>query len=198
MTGVGRLRALGVHVLLKFVLMKSNAHEAEEMIRGAEEGGFPHAVDPALTARYDGTRGSLDGRLDEVRLEALYRGPLADRVRKGNPDPTDDEFRCNCARGNAAVSATGEVWPCIAAPLRAGNVREEPFGRIWADSPVFRRLRTLRVADFPTCAPCGLKAWCRRSPGTALANTGTYTAADPWTCREAEILQRLHNANPVV
>jgi len=143
------------------------------MIAMAEEGGFEYAVDPAITGRYDGTSGSLETRVETPTLEGLYRGPLNHLVGRMKPESmSDDDFKCNCARGNAAVSSTGEVYPCIATPLRAGSIREQPFSEIWERSPVFRRIRGLKISDFQTCAPCELKSWCRRSPGPAYLLTG--------------------------
>ena len=189
MAGWRRLAARGVRVGLKFVLMKANAGEASAMIALAEGGGMEYSIDPTITGRYDGTSGSLATRVDEDDLRALYAGPLQFLIKPGPEAPTDDEFKCNCARGNAAVSSTGEVYPCIAAPLRAGSIREGSFLEIWKDSPVFHRIRGLRVADFKTCAPCGLKPWCRRSPGSAYLLHGDYTGVDPWTCREAAVIK---------
>jgi AdoMet-dependent heme synthase len=191
MAGARRLAERGARVGLKFVLMKGNASETGAMIAGAEAEGFEYSVDPTITGRYDGTSGSLATRVDHEQLEALYRDSLRYLIQPGPAEPTDDQFKCNCARGNAAVSATGEVYPCIATPLRAGSIREQPFSRIWVDSPLFRWIRGLRVADFKTCAPCGLKSWCRRSPGPAYLLTGDYTGVDPWTCREAEIIRSI-------
>jgi radical SAM protein with 4Fe4S-binding SPASM domain len=191
MAGARRMAARGARVGLKFVLMKANASEAGAMIAGAEAEGFEYTIDPTITGRYDGTSGSLATRVGPEDLEALYQGPLRSMIRPGPADPTDDEFKCNCARGNAAVSSTGEVYPCIATPLRAGSIRERSFVEIWNESPVFQRIRGLRVADFKTCAPCDLKSWCRRSPGPAYVLTGDYTGVDPWTCREAELIRAI-------
>ncbi|MBI3858198.1 MAG: radical SAM protein [Planctomycetes bacterium] len=191
MAGARRMAARGARIGLKFVLMKGNAAEAGTMIAGAEAEGFEFSIDPTITWRYDGTSGSLAGRVDHETLEALYRKPLRPLIKPGPAEPTDDQFKCNCARGNAAVSATGEVYPCIATPLRAGSIRERSFVDIWNESPVFQWIRGLRVADFKTCAPCGLKSWCRRSPGPAYLLTGDYTGVDPWTCREAEIIRSI-------
>jgi radical SAM protein with 4Fe4S-binding SPASM domain len=181
--------ARGVRVSLKFVLMKANAAEAEAMMALADGEGLEYSIDPTITGRYDGTSGSLSTRVDGATLESLYAGPLKFLIKPGPSDPTDNQFKCNCARGNAAVSSTGEVYPCIATPLRAGSIREKPFTEIWTDSPVFRWIRGLQVADFKTCAPCGLKSWCRRSPGPAYLLTGDYTSVDPWTCQEAAIIK---------
>jgi len=188
-SGARRLRERGTGVAVKFVIMKGNASEAGDMIRMAKEEEFTYSVDTTITGRYDGTQGSLNTRVDPELLESLYRGPLRDELTVRKSDPTDDEFKCNCARGNGAVSSTGEVYPCISTPLRAGNVRERPFGEIWRNSEVFRRIRSLRIEDFKTCAPCSLKAWCRRSPGSAVLLHGDFAGVDPWVCKEAGIIR---------
>jgi radical SAM protein with 4Fe4S-binding SPASM domain len=189
--GARRLRERGVEVGLKLVVLGANARETEAMLRAAEEEGFAASVDTTISGRYDGTLGSLATRVDLDTLEALYRGPLRPLLERRLACPTDDEFKCNCARANAAVSAGGDVYPCIAAPVRAGNVRERPFPDIWRHSPVFAWIRGLRLEDFKTCAPCPTKAWCRRSPGVPYLLHGDYTGVDPWTCGEAEIIRRV-------
>jgi radical SAM protein with 4Fe4S-binding SPASM domain len=172
--------------------MKANAAETGAMIAMAEAEEVDYSVDPAITGRYDGTQGSLATRVEIATLEELYRGPLSRFVVPMRPEsPSDDEFKCNCARGNAAVSSTGEVYPCIATPLRAGSIREQRFSEIWEQSPVFKRLRGLTIADFKTCAPCDLKTWCRRTHGPATVLTGDCTSVDPWTCQEAALVKKL-------
>ncbi|MHC4607726.1 MAG: radical SAM/SPASM domain-containing protein, partial [Planctomycetota bacterium] len=141
--GAKLLRDAGAAVTLKFTVMRGNAREAGDMIRLAEGLGLPYLVDPTVTCRYDGARDSLAGRADPEELEALYRGPLRGLLRVRPSEPGDDEWMCNCARGNCAITATGDVYPCIAAPWKAGSVRERPFAEIWRSSPVFERIRGL-------------------------------------------------------
>lgn len=191
MDGARALRDRGATAWLKFILMKSNAAETAGVLELGEATGLTCSIDTTVTGRYDGTAGSLEDRVDHATLEALYRGPLRSMLVK-RPEPvTDDDWRCLCARGNAAVSAGGDVHPCIAAPVRAGNIREQPFGEIWERSEVFRKIRGLAIADYPACAPCGLKPWCQHSSGPAYVHSGEYTGVDPWTCREAEILKAI-------
>jgi radical SAM protein with 4Fe4S-binding SPASM domain len=187
--GAERMRDRGVSVSLKFIVMKANASEVGAMIELAGRAGLPYQVDCTITGRYDGTLGSLATRVERPVLAELYRGPLRGHLSKRKADPTDDEFKCNCARANCGILSSGDVTPCIAVPLPAGNVLREPFGRIWRESPVFRRIRGLRVADFPACAPCPLKAWCRRSPGPPVALGRDFTGIDEWTCAEAAAIK---------
>jgi radical SAM protein with 4Fe4S-binding SPASM domain len=192
--GARRLRDLGVRVEMKGIVLRGNAGEVAAFIDAAEAEGLEVSVDPTISGRYDGTQGSLSERVDAGTLAELYAGPLRSLLGPPRPDPVGEEdFRCNCARGNAAVSSSGDVYPCIAAPLRAGNLREGGFRAVWEGSPVFRRIRSLRLSDLKSCAPCGLKRWCRRSPGPAYLLTGDYAGIDPWTCSEASILRNLTN-----
>ena len=189
--GVERLRALGVTVRLKFIVMRQNEHEVAAMRAMADARGYAYMVDVTITARHDGTAGSLDTRVDGAALERLYRGPLNDLVPLGKRSVTEDDFPCNCARGNCAISARGEVYPCISVPWAAGNVRAQPFQEIWTSSPVFQRIRGLKVADYGSCAPCPHKAHCTRDRGAAFNASGEYTGTDPFVCATAELSHRL-------
>jgi radical SAM protein with 4Fe4S-binding SPASM domain len=189
--GVDRLRARGVSVRLKLIIMRQNAHEVAAMRAMADARGCPYLVDVTITARHDGTRGSLTTRIGHDDLEGLYRGPLRDLVPLGRRPVGEEDFPCNCARGNCAISARGEVYPCISVPWPAGNVRERPFREIWAESPVFQRIRGLRVADYPSCAPCPHKSHCTRNRGAAFNASGSYTGTDPFVCATAELAHAL-------
>ena len=184
--GALRLREHGITVRLKYVVMKQNVREVDAMLAAARERGFPYLVDMTITGRHDGSAGSLATRIDRPEVEALYRGPLRPHLPKGGAEVSEEEFPCNCARGNCAVSSTGEVYPCVSVPWSAGNVREKPFAEIWRGSPVFQRIRELRMADYPHCAPCDLKRWCSRERGAAYLASGEYTGIDPWICSTAE------------
>jgi radical SAM protein with 4Fe4S-binding SPASM domain len=194
--GALRLRENGIAVRLKYVVMKQNVREVDEMLSRANEGGFPYLVDMTITGRHDGTNGSLATRIDQAEVESLYRGALAEHRPKGGHEITEEEFPCNCARGNCAVSSTGEVYPCVSVPWSAGNVREKPFGEIWRDSPVFKKIRELRMADYPHCAPCALKPWCSRERGAAYLTSGAYTGIDPWICATAEVARNVSASTP--
>jgi AdoMet-dependent heme synthase len=107
------------------------------------------------------------------------------------PLPPAEQFNCNCARGNCAISARGEVFPCISVPWSAGNIRDRPFAEIWRDSPVFNRIRGLTLADFPKCGPCPHRGHCSHDRGAAYNATQDYTSADPFVCATAELVHRL-------
>ncbi|HEY5089537.1 MAG TPA: SPASM domain-containing protein, partial [Polyangia bacterium] len=96
-----------------------------------------------------------------------------------------------------AISSRGEVYPCVSVPWSAGNVREQPFIDIWRGSPVFERIRGLRIADYPSCAPCPDKAYCSRDRGAAYNASGSYTGIDPFVCSAAGLARKIGQARAV-
>lgn len=190
--GVRAMQDKGIPVRLKFIVMRDNADEVEQMKAQAQATGLPYNIDLTVTARHDGTRGSLDTRIDLVQLQRLYRGPLRDQLPRGpRRDFSDDRFSCNCARGNCAVTAQGDVQPCMSVPLVAGNVRKQPFAEIWQSAPLFQWIRGLRLSDYPACAPCAHKSWCSWERGAAVTYSGSYTGTDPLVCARAQLSHEL-------
>jgi radical SAM protein with 4Fe4S-binding SPASM domain len=191
LAGIKAARDAGMRVSTSFCITRGNVDEIPEMIKLAEELGVTYTLDPQLTARYDGTTSSLDHRVDAATLEALYRGPLREHL--GGPAcKPDRDMSCSCAQAVVGISATGEVYPCIGAPMPSGNLRDASFGEIWRESPVLNKIRGLTMEDYPTCHSCADRPFCRRSNGVVFVNTGDYTALDEWTCMEANVLHQIH------
>jgi radical SAM protein with 4Fe4S-binding SPASM domain len=189
--GAERVRAQGVAVRLKLIVMRGNAHQVAAMRALADGRGFPYMLDLTITSRHDGSDGSLAMRIDPAQLDALYRGPLGDLVPSGGRSVSESAFPCNCARGNCAISSRGEVYPCVSVPWSAGNIRKQAFIDIWRTSPVFERIRGLRIADYPACAPCPDKAYCSRDRGAAYNASGSYTGTDPFVCSAAGLARKI-------
>jgi radical SAM protein with 4Fe4S-binding SPASM domain len=196
--GARNAQAAGLHVKFSFVIVQRNAAEVERMMALATGMGVAYNLDPQLTARYDGSRSSLDLRVDRPTLDGLYRGPLAHLVPPAIPNPTSAQ--CSCARTVCGISAFGEVYPCIGAPMPSGNLRRAPFHEIWRNSPQLQRIRGLTLDDFQTCKSCDHLPHCRRSSGVVYTNTGVYTGpatfGDDWTCMEAEVIHAIHDDLP--
>jgi radical SAM protein with 4Fe4S-binding SPASM domain len=193
--GARRAAEAGLETRLTFIILRQNADEIGPMIETAETLGIPYTLDPQISARYDGSRSSLDHRLDRETLDRLFRGPL--RPLLPAPDPGRDSVQCPCARSVCGITAFGIVVPCIGAPMPAGDLRRQSFHDVWDGSPVFRWIRGLTLEDFPACRSCEHLAYCPRSSGMVYANTGRYDGperfGEDWTCVEAEVFHRIHD-----
>ncbi len=80
--------------------------------------------------------------------------------------------------GLVFVSHTGEVFPSGFLPLSAGNVRRQPLGQIYRESPMFCAIRD-RDRLGGKCGICEFRKICGGSRARAYAMTGDYLAEDP-------------------
>jgi len=107
-----------------------------------------------------------------LQRNGIERGPflrLAETVFHG----------CSAGRGFVYVKPNGEVWPCPFIEVSCGNVRETPFPRIWASSPVLEDLRAREERLEGRCGECVYRRLCGGCRGRAWATSGDYMAEDP-------------------
>lgn len=86
---------------------------------------------------------------------------------------------CLAGTGVAFVSHKGEVFPCGYFPVESGHVRQQTFDSVWADSPVFERLRDNGNLG-GKCNPCEFKEVCGGCRARAYSITGDYMAEEPY------------------
>ena len=77
------------------------------------------------------------------------------------------------------ISHVGRVQGCGYLDVEAGNIREQPFHRIWQDSPLFNRLRDYSLIK-GKCGICQYKTVCGGCRARAYEATGDYLAAEPY------------------
>lgn len=76
------------------------------------------------------------------------------------------------------ISPKGDVQPCAYLNIPVGNVREKPFNKIWEESDVFKKLRTMAYGG--GCGTCHFKKVCGGCRARAYFYHGDYMAEEPW------------------
>lgn len=77
------------------------------------------------------------------------------------------------------IGHTGDVQPCGYLEVKAGNIRETPFHRIWTEAPLFNELRDFRKLK-GKCGICEFKNVCGGCRARAYTVTGDYLAEEPY------------------
>lgn len=77
------------------------------------------------------------------------------------------------------ISHTGDVQPCGYFDMQLGNVKEQPFSRIWTESKVFSDLRDYSLLK-GKCGACEYKSVCGGCRARSLEITGDYLEAEPY------------------
>lgn len=95
------------------------------------------------------------------QLRQVGRGVRGGRA--PGQEPSTDQLCGNCGDGVAAISPTGEVWPCVFARwMPAGNVHQQPLAEILAGDQWAAR-RTELAAAFTPSPKLGNDTACRPS-----------------------------------
>lgn len=88
---------------------------------------------------------------------------------------------CLAGTGVAFISHRGEVFPCGYLPVEAGNIRREPFQKIWEEAKVFQDLRAFpQEGEGGKCGVCEFRYVCSGCRARAYAQTGDYLAEEPF------------------
>jgi radical SAM protein with 4Fe4S-binding SPASM domain len=202
LAAIRALREENVRVEISFPLMSPNLREWRGVAALAGELDCGLLVSKVITPKNDGGRDPISLRLTDTEIaEALSDTELARYIRS-RPSFEDhiallalpriqDAAPCYSGFNTCAIRPNGDVVPCNQLLLAVGNVREQPFGKIWRESPVLLRLRALRVEDLHTCRSCPLLSRCSRCPGLALLEGGDLFGCSPEHRRIATIEQAL-------
>ncbi len=86
----------------------------------------------------------------------------------------------NAGSGFVFIDHLGDVYPNGFLPMHCGNVKEQTLPDIYANSPVFKKLRDPQQWS-GKCSVCEFASVCGGSRSTAFAMTGDPLASDP-TC----------------
>lgn len=182
--GIKNARECGLDTHINFILHKANFHELDLFISMANTESWSFAVSDEITERYDHTPGARDWRISDDQFRDLLKGPHSHLFNYKN---TEQALQCSCARSVVGISVTGKVFPCIGAPIIAGDLRRDSFSHIWKNSLEFKRIRDLKIDDFKSCQACDVIDYCQRSSGAIFCDTGEYTGCSETTLKAAQL-----------
>ncbi|MBM4285373.1 MAG: radical SAM protein [Deltaproteobacteria bacterium] len=181
LAGIHLLLEWGLRVQINSLAMRQNVKEIPLLDHFCRERRLPLNLAPSLFPTIKGSLKPYAYLLEDADLEGHLAWEEASGRRGGGLEGV-----CNAGFCNVAVSPLGEVFPCNALRLLAGNVRAEPLGLIWQGSPVFRWLRRLTLEDFEVCASCSLLSLCPRCPGQTLGKGKSILYPSSQACKVAK------------
>lgn len=98
-----------------------------------------------------------------------------------NLQPQTSQTRRGCLAGTGIcfISHRGEVFPCGYLPIKAGDIREQPFHEIWEAAPIFAELRDPERL-MGKCGACEYRVVCGGCRARAFGQTGHYLHEEPF------------------
>jgi len=98
---------------------------------------------------------------------------------------------CLAGIGFCFISYQGKVKGCGYLDVEAGDVRKDSFSQVWADSPLFAKLRDLSNLK-GKCGACEYKRLCGGCRARAYEATGDCLEAEPYCVYEPVKVKTYH------
>ena len=176
LAGVAKLRAAGVTVDFKTIVMRPNLDEIPAIQRLATDLGGRFRLDAQITGTCSGEREPLDVRVtpaEAVRTEALLP-KIADgwrRVLRLGLEAGDSRrlYRCGAGLSSFHITSEGRLQPCMMATRPAHELRRMSFQEAWK---ALAAVRSLDAAPDSPCNTCRLLNLCGRCPPVLETEAG--------------------------
>ncbi len=183
---VERLKEAGLPVHIQSTVLKENFGEYRQIMRLAERWKVACLIDPIVSPRDDGSRDVLGHRLDAHQARCVYED-FFDQA--SFPEKSEGRFLCEAGRTMGAITARGDILPCIQLPVAVGNILRQELVDVWRDAPLLRKLRAAGRGDFGACATCSRFALCHVCPGLAFLEDGHIFGPSSTACFTARTLE---------
>lgn len=95
---------------------------------------------------------------------------------------------CMAGTGFCFISRYGEVNTCGYMPVKAGNIREEPFKDIWMNSKLFNDLRDRNNLK-GKCGKCEFRMLCGGCRARAYAKYDDYLEEEPYCIYQPKVMR---------
>ena len=190
MRGISRLRAAGLPVRLKTVLMQANRHEFEAIRGLAAAGEPPVRYDAVIQPRFRGDREIEKWRVPPAEVASLEARAIPElsaqwRARKVQQPVLDSTMGgplYACAAGGISfyVAANGRIQPCVSAirfgvSYRRGHLLE-------AFRTMRQSIQAVRAPVAYRCARCDDRIYCGSCPPIAELEGGDEAGACAYAC----------------
>ena len=191
-----RLHQRGLDFIIQTTAHRGNRHEIAGLVDWAADQGAvsfnlyflvatgrgAHLTDLSPT-EYEALLAELVDHQRRHRGRMLVRAKCAPHfmrhVHQADPESPILNYstRCPCGVQYCRITPDGKLTPCPYLPAHAGDLRQQSFGDIWRESPLFRELRTGALGG--KCGQCEYRALCGGCRARAYALEQDVLAADP-------------------
>lgn len=187
---VRRMVQRGMRVYLKCPVMNCNVREIPRIKEIADDLGIRVGFFPRITAKNDGNKDphrlriSAENYREFLQHDFIYEQAMARRNIIGEPR----ELACEDLNNMCSIDPWGNVRLCNQLDMVGGNINEKPFKEIWAESDIFKLLRSMKTSSCIACSECQIQESCDRCPGLALLEDGDLFACSSTAKWETESL----------
>ena len=190
---IDALLAAGVPVRLATPLLKANQAAYPALRRFAEERRLHLIPDCDIIPRCGGDCSNLGYACSPEEVERVLAGDKAfwDRGYGKNPNVKPTDKVCDIGE-LLSLNSRGLYYPCSGMhEYVVGDARETSLADVWRGEKM-SALRRLTNADFPQCAGCAHRAFCKVCPAFNFNATGSLFKTIPAKCAVSAAKHRVY------
>ena len=194
MNAILALEKAGVHIRLAAPLMKNNQDGFDELKKFANEHHMHLIPDCDIFGQTDHDCSNQNCALSPAELERnLCRYKSLFHFAPGEEERYLPEQKvCDIGKSRIDINAEGNYYPCDGCHgIVLGNAATHTFSEVWHGEKL-NALRALKNRDFPGCAECENRKWCKVCPTRNFNETGDMFEHTPERCVLAKIKRSVY------
>ena len=192
MAAIDACQQAGIHIRLATPLLKANQHAYPALRKFAKERHVHLIPDCEIIPKCNGDCSNLNyvcspEEVEDVLLQdkAFWDRGYGRRVIPSPKDKVCDIGKLLC------LNSKGEYYPCSGMHgYVLGNARNDTLTEVWRGEKM-EYLRGLKNKDFPKCAGCEHRPFCKVCPAFNYNATGSLFETIPAKCALAEVKHRV-------
>lgn len=183
---------VGIEPTVNCLLTKNNIKGVFNLYKWAEVKNLQLQVDYNVTPKLSG---NLEPTLQRASYDDIrwYFKEMTKRFPNSAPLPSGEkktDYICNAAKGKCAVTAYGDLLPCIEIRKPLGNLLVDGFMTSWTSEEALK-WRGLRVGQIKNQQNLDLQNFCEHCPGLADHEHSDHLKLTEFTEKIGEIKQQL-------
>jgi len=190
--GIRHLRDHGIKVKIKCSLLKTNMAGFDDTLAFLKGTRIPFQCNPVVMPSTDKRKKTTRQQVSSKnlkyiteRLSESIRGPLSRKEKL-------DSSICSAGITSLGITAGGDIIPCIALPVKLGNIMQDSIEHVWNTNSFLNKFRHTQNKDLKTCHQCNAIEFCSRCPGISYLKTGNYKRPYKEACTIAKTRQSLY------
>lgn len=192
MAAIDACQQADIHIRLATPLLKANQRAYPALRKFAEERHVHLIPDWEIIPKCNGDCSNLNYACSPEEVEAVLRQDKAfwDRGYGRGVIPSPKDKVCDIGK-LLCLNSKGEYYPCSGMHgYVLGNARNDTLTEVWRGEKM-EYLRGLKNKDFPKCAGCEHRPFCKVCPAFNYNATGSLFETIPAKCALAEVKHRV-------
>ena len=178
------LKKADMLIALKATIMEKNWKELDAMSQIAKKFDVAFTTSMHMSSRENGDKAPLNLAIPPDKIKYLNPELIGFIPISGDDLIVKNSLLCSAGTTVAAISSSGDIFPCVLLREKLGNIRDESIEQIWHrnSSPFLAELRNLDESDFKECILCDYIDICPRCIGISYMESKNITKPPSTTC----------------